>query len=230
MYGDFLIVCAVSAADDYGSLTMARTLGSDPNQVALKGRRVLLGWIGGGAPASQSLARDLSLSADYELLQAFVPELKILRKSDTHTAHMFDGDAAAGTEREPAAVHVVGSQQLEVVATFSWTTEAPAQFGVSVLGGAANLTVNCAKQPCQGQVNGRGGPLMPLGLKTVTLHAIVDHSIIEAIYNNRTAMVVYANPPSADSKSVALFGVGSGITGSLQTWELNQANNFGPQP
>ena len=48
---------------DYGSLTMARTLGSDANQVAVNGRRVLLGWIGGGESASQSLARDLSLSA-----------------------------------------------------------------------------------------------------------------------------------------------------------------------
>lgn len=30
------------------------------------------GWIG-GTPASQSLARDLSLSAEYELLQMFAP-------------------------------------------------------------------------------------------------------------------------------------------------------------
>ena len=49
------------------------TLGSDPNQVAVNGRRVLIGWIGGGSPASQSLSRDLTLSADYELLQQFVP-------------------------------------------------------------------------------------------------------------------------------------------------------------
>ena len=31
---------------DYGALSMARTLGSDnPNQVAAKGRRVLVGWV-----------------------------------------------------------------------------------------------------------------------------------------------------------------------------------------
>ena len=53
---------------DYGSLTMARTLGADSDQVAKNGRRVLLGWVG-GTPASQSLARDLTLSAEYELLQ-----------------------------------------------------------------------------------------------------------------------------------------------------------------
>ena len=34
---------------DYGTLTMARTLGSDPNQVAKNGRRVLVGWIGNRA-------------------------------------------------------------------------------------------------------------------------------------------------------------------------------------
>ena len=67
---------------DYGSLTMARTLGSDdPNQVLVNGRRVLLGWIGGRL-ASQSLARDLSLSPAHELLQAFVPELAALRETE----------------------------------------------------------------------------------------------------------------------------------------------------
>ena len=53
----------------------------------ITGRRVLIGWIGGGSPASQSLARDLSLSADYELLQAFVPELQVLRKPSTYEQH-----------------------------------------------------------------------------------------------------------------------------------------------
>eukprot|EP01052_Picozoa_sp_SAG31_P082151 SAG31_NODE_42150_length_273_cov_0.551724_1_plen_62_part_01 len=42
------------------------------------------GWIGGGAPASQSLSRDLTLSSDYELLQQFVPEYKILRQPATY--------------------------------------------------------------------------------------------------------------------------------------------------
>ena len=73
---------------DYGDLFMARTLGStNSNQVAVNGRRVMIGWIsaccGGGCIdpfASQSLPRDLSLSPDYELLQTFVPELKVLRE------------------------------------------------------------------------------------------------------------------------------------------------------
>lgn len=35
---------------DYGSLTMARTLGGDPDQVVGAGRKVLVGWIGCAAP------------------------------------------------------------------------------------------------------------------------------------------------------------------------------------
>lgn len=100
---------------------MARTLGSDANQVAKNGRRVLLGWIGGTTPASQSLARDLTLSADYELLQAFVPELQVLRQPTS-----LETTAVAEDDNRTAVSHSsVGSLQLEVVATFSWTTTPP---------------------------------------------------------------------------------------------------------
>ena len=229
---------------DYGSLTMAKTLGSDPNQVAANGRRVLLGWISSQSrdiyrPASQSLPRDLTLSADYELLQQFVPELKMLRMPASHTLHFFDGSGGGGGGDDdddessmPADVKIGGSQQLEVIATFSWAAsfEPPAAFGVAVLGGAANITIDCAEGPCQGHVNGKGGPIMPLKTRSITLHAIIDHSIVEVIYNNRTAMVVYAYPLSASVVGVQLFGVGGGLKGTIETWELKQANNFGPQP
>jgi hypothetical protein len=162
---------------DYGSLTMARTLGSDPNQVAKNGRRVLLGWIGGGAPASQSLARDLTLSADYELLQAFVPELEVLRQPAS-----LETTAIAEDDNRTTVSHTeVGSLQLEVVATFSWTTTPTAPFGVSVLGGSSKMTIDCAgKDPaapngCMVGVDGKMGPLMPIGTKSVSLHSIVDH-------------------------------------------------------
>ena len=226
---------------DYGSLTMAKTLGSDPNQVAANGRRVLLGWISSQSrdiyrPASQSLPRDLTLSADYELLQQFVPELKVLRMPASHTLHSFDGSGGGGSGDDessmPADVKIGGSQQLEVIATFSWAAsfEPPAAFGVAVLGGAANITIDCAGAPCQGHVNGKGGPIMPLKTRSITLHAIIDHSIVEVIYNNRTAMVVYAYPLSASAVAVRLFGVGGGLKGTIETWELKQANNFAPQP
>jgi hypothetical protein len=162
---------------DYGSLTMARTLGSDSNQVAKNGRRVLLGWIG-GTPASQSLARDLTLSADYELLQQFVPELQVLRlPASLETATIAEDDNETGTVSHSRA----GSLQLELVATFSWTTAPTAPFGVTVLGGTSNMSIDCAgtdpsaPNGCMVGVDGKWGPLMPIGTKSVSLHAIVDH-------------------------------------------------------
>ena len=52
--------------------SMCRTLGSDPDQVAVPGRRVIVCWLG-GTPAQQSLSRDVTLSPKTELLQQFVP-------------------------------------------------------------------------------------------------------------------------------------------------------------
>ena len=96
---------------------MARTLGSDPNQVAVNGRRVLVGWIGGGTTASQSLARNLTLSPDYELLPQFVPELKMLRLPGTakFTDSSNDGPAAV----TGAVPHSAGSLRAEIVTSFS---------------------------------------------------------------------------------------------------------------
>lgn len=211
---------------DYGTLTMARTLGSDPNQVALNGRRVLVGWIG-GTPASQSLARDLSLSSEYELLQAFVPELQMLRipGSLQESSTTLDGTL------QP---HAEGSLQLEVLTTFSWTGSAPTSaFGVSVLNGTAKITVDCTTKapdaPCM-VTSPAAGPIMPLDTTTVTVHAIVDHEIVETIVNNRTAMATYhKNIPSADCTAVALFGT-DGIQATIKTWALKAANNAAPQP
>ena len=77
------------------------------------------------------------------------------------------------------------------------------------------------------------GPVLPVGAKTVTMHMIVDHEIVETIVNNRTAMVTYHNGiPSATSTAVTLVGAGSGsgVTGTVKSWSLDAANNAGPQP
>lgn len=218
---------------DYGTLTMARTLGSDSNQVAPNGRRVLVGWIG-GSTASQSLARDLTLSQDYELLQQFVPELKVLRKTDTYSLHT--------DWNKPFE----GSMQLEVVASFTFhTKKLPKEpFGVEILrassgSNATRLQVDCSKGvascnvgvDAEAQGGQRGvGPLLPVihavkhGSVTVHLHAIVDHTIVEAIFNNRTAMVVYAVPQAGADTNVMLFGADqSSVDARLETWELNTA-------
>ena len=220
---------------DYGSLTMARTLGSDPNQVAKNGRRVLLGWIGGSLDGSQSLARDLSLSSDYELLQAFVPELQVLRQPTTYRLTSVVSDNTA-----MSVPHRTGSLQLELVASFSWAgSKRPASpFGITVLGGTTSMSIDCAgtnpQAPggCMVTVDGASGPLMPLGTTSIHVHAIVDHEIVETIVNNRTAMVTYnKNISSPSSTAVTLFGTGvGGLVASLQSWKLTAANNLGPEP
>ena len=56
-----------------------------------------------------------------------------------------------------------------------------APFGVSVLGGTSNMTIDCAgtdpsaPNGCMVGVDGKMGPLMPIGTKSVSLHSIVDH-------------------------------------------------------
>lgn len=224
---------------DYGSLTMARTLGSDPNQVAINGRRVLVGWIGGGSPASQSLARDLSLSSTYELLQAFVPELEVLRMPASFATTDFVGTDETAKVGIP---HADGSMQLEVVATFEWTGANPtAPFGVSVLNGTQTIMIDCtgndpsAPNGCMvvthgGHTRGAKGPLMPIGKKSARVHAIVDHIILETIVNNRTAMVTYSPSTMGPGTAVQLVGVPAGVTGTISTWDLKAANNAGPQP
>ena len=240
---------------DYGSLSMARTLGSDPNQVAKKGRRVLVGWVGPltgsptgfvGTPASQSLSRDLSLSENYELLQQFVPEYQSLRQPET-----FEQTAVAPETAADEVVHPAGSLQMELVATFTFAANPKAPFGVTVLGGMAEAVVDCANatvvnrgeapggcmvavadRSVAGSINA-SGPVMPVGARTVAMHMIVDHEIVETIVNNRTAMVTYHKGiPSATSTAVTLVGAGSGsgVTGTVKSWSLDAANNARPQP
>ena len=226
---------------DYGRLTMARTLGGDPNQVAVAGRKVLVGWIQAPGwrppgwplvqPASQSLGRDLSLSAGHELLQQFVPELASLRGKHARTTEL----------------HVVkpASMQLEVVATFTGILDLPKPvFGVDVLVPAngsqsVSLTVDCtapaADADCHVSIGGATVPQTSVGpllfgageRGVVRMHAIVDHSIIELIVNNRTAIVQYASPPSEAWSGVRLRGpgqpgqLGLGYQASLDYWELD---------
>jgi len=225
---------------DYGDFIMARTLGSYPNQVTAQGRKVLIGWITGDHTASQSLSRDLSLSNRYELLQHFVPELHTLRLSATATT-----TTTTNTESSASSMvfHAIGSLQLEVSASFSWSDNSILKrpFGVSVLNGTQRLVVDCTKDSpeapggCTVHVTGLGinysGPLLPIKSKSVCISAIVDHQLVETIFNNRTAITSNISPPNEGSTHVHLFGVDQhGLQGDITTWELKAANNFGPQP
>jgi len=202
--------------------SMARTLGGDVNQVIGGGRRIMFAWLGGFSGASMSIGRDLSVNSDYELLQQFVPEMKILRRHETG----------------------FGGQQVEIYAKFVIPGGAESElqpFGVEVLKGPDGDGTRIGIDPASGLVvvdgtsqgndDVRAGPLMQANCTEVTIHAIIDHSIIEVIVNNRTALTVYVTPKSKRSVGVALYGAGNdgknvnAVSGKLQVWELEAANN-----
>ena len=104
-------------------------------------------------------------------------------------------------------------------------------FGVSVLNGTQLIGVNCSgtfeESPCMGFAGDNAmGPILPVETNSVTVHIIVDHQIIESIFNNRTAMVTYATPSSETQTAVSLFGTTNLKSSSIQTWKLRDANNF----
>lgn len=228
-----------------GRLCMTRTLGdfATANQVATKGRRVAIGSVSGmcgfniSTPCTsmQSLPRDLSLSLQTTggkswpiLLQAFVPELQILRRNHTARATIAFG------------------QQLELVVVFTQTKNARTPFGLSVLRGSASeettVLVNpdrglvCINGTLQGNPEPRCAPFRSGVVANETVfHLIVDHSIITLIVNNVSAITASVAPSSAQAGGVALHGVQSEsartsevagvIASSVDIWTLADANN-----
>lgn len=78
----------------------------------------------------------------------------------------------------------------------------------------------------QGNDQVRAGPLPLLDGGRWTVHAIVDHSILEVIVNNATALVVYIAPPP-EAGRVELFGLGTdgALEGTLDVWPLKSAHS-----
>lgn len=214
--------------------SMARTLGSEEaDQVTKPGRKVLIGWTGpadGSTPyiknyaSAQSLPRELSLGPDRSLRQAFVSELQILR--DVHTS----------VTGKQAWFPVPAGLQAEVLATLpSSCSAAAAMCGVSILGDGVNATtVTLAPDlglvmvdgTAQGNPYVRAGPLPPpTPSGEFAIHLYADHSIIELIVNNVTALVVYV-APSPSAGRVQLVGMPAKADGAkLDVWTLKSANN-----
>lgn len=206
--------------------SMARTFGTESaDQVVQPGRRVMVGWTGPASIAglaipwnAQSLPRDLSLGPDRSLRQRFVPELQMLRS------------------RKLTGYPVNASLQAEVLASFGPRSSSSEDFGLTVLGdgkGVGNHTV-ITLSPRTGLVTVdataqqndavRAGPLPPASSGGWTVHAIIDHCILEVIVNNMTALVVYIAPPE-DAGLIDLFSGGSeGVTDRMDAWVLNTAN------
>merc|ERR1712070_321071 len=204
--------------------SMARTLGSEEvDQVTKPGRRVMIGWTGPSRIpgfeigwSGQSLPRDLSLGPDRSLRQQFVPELQMLRS------------------QKVTGSSVNASLQAEVYASFGQRSSSAVDFGLTVLGdgkGQGNHTVITLSPrtglvtvdgTAQSNSDIRAGPLPPqLPSGGWSVHAIIDHSILEVIVNNITALTVYVAPP-ADAGYIDLFAPGAGDT--FDAWILETAN------
>ena len=68
----------------------------------------------------------------------------------------------------------------------------------------------------------RAGPIPTAQSGGWTVHAIVDHSIVEVIVNGDTAFVIYVAPSSKDTAGNArVFGEAGS---ALQVWKLKDAN------
>ena len=180
--------------------SMCRTLGGDANQVAVKGRRVMVCWMGGpggaeprhpGWPtqALQSLSREISLSSESELLQQFVPEYRALRTTVL---------PAATADESHVGTQLISGTHLEIACTFSVLpgSNHSAAFGVSVFAASddgrrrTDLLVDLRRgyftldATAQGELSPRSGPVRG-STACIWMHAILDGNAIEAIFNNR---------------------------------------------
>ena len=207
--------------------SMPRVLGDPSGQtVATTGRRIMIGWVGNGTFAAQSLPRELSLSPDGCLRQRWVPELRALRV--------------------PGAIG--GGLQLELSATL---TVAPGKadagrrrFGVRVLvgpsGEGTDIGVDldtdivyvdgrdsgsCDAVPwqCPNPRAATGTGLYPAGPllgdpSVITLHCYVDAVYVSCIFNNQTAITAMVAPSAQALDPVKSFG--SGATIQVNTWRL----------
>jgi sucrose-6-phosphate hydrolase SacC (GH32 family) len=192
--------------------SMARTLGSDPNQVAVEGRRTVVAWVS-AAFTSQSLLQDITLGKDNQLRQTFVPELEMLRTGSPTTV---SSTVAHGN-----------TLQFELLATVKKGT---GPVGVDVLvskDGASKATIAVdfdseivmVDATSAGNSDIRAGPLLG-DTDAVTIHAYVDHSIIAVIFNNRTSLTVAVKPAQEDADGVQTVG----STVSAVVHKLESAN------
>ena len=193
-----------------GPYKMARTLSpSSSNQVLETGRKVITAWLD-VAVSAQALPRDLTLDpTDGALLQAFSPELTVLRQGN--------GD--------PERIH---AQAVEIVVDFTVGPDADpdSSFGFWALlseDGTDFVKIGVDLGQSVVTVADGAGPLM--GDRThIHVHAIIDHSIATAIFNNRTAITRRKDPRGVDSARAALYGVdGVGISAVWRAWPLRDA-------
>ena len=171
-------------------------------------RRLFIGWIEEevGSPLKgwsgvQSVPRVVSADPDYPGRVRFWPaaELETLRGAPKHFAAALSAGASVATG--------AAGVQLDVTANF--TAGPGASFGLGVLNGAVNVTI---------EVDGAGGwatlragahaGRFPLKGADASLRVLVDHSVVETFVDGGRAAVVARAYPGDGAGGVSAFNAG----------------------
>ena len=224
------------------AFSMAKTLGGESaNQVAKPGRRRLVAWgstfhQGGGAYTFQTLLQDLTLAPgkgpgeNVVLQQAFIPELQMLRQGKPiDRSQQFE---LVATISKPVHGRLQGQAK-----TTSWCGDECAyitvlntvHIGVDFLSQIVFVDTTAQRNlmPVYGPNPApvRAGPLLlrasTAPVDVVHVHAIVDHSIIAVIFNNRTSLTVATTPGEHDGGYEA---PSSHSSIKVEAWNLATAN------
>jgi sucrose-6-phosphate hydrolase SacC (GH32 family) len=187
--------------------------------------------------------------APLRLLQQFSPELKQLRRNRTSLGVAGGADEAFGQQVEICATFSA-SQGIRRTTQQQTPEEPPpprnvdfpadsAPFGISVLGRGPQsrertvVSIDpvhrlvCVDGTAQGNGSMRCGPYEERASDRgrATMHVYVDHSIIEVIVNNITALTVSVAPSGPGARRVALHGVVPGMDAAADVWELLDAEH-----
>jgi len=204
-----------------------------------RGRRLMWGWIAEGRTREaqaragwsgvMSLPRQLSLDAAGRVCQAFVPELVSLRCSPAPDAQAALGPDAA--QPLPLANGRAVEIELELPAAES------GRAGVRVLAspcgreateiyvdwGERRLVVERGRSSLDEAAErfAQSAPLPAAGRDPLTLRIFVDHSVIEIIADEQTALTTRVYPTRPDSELASVFTRGGAAqVAACRAWQL----------
>ena len=182
-----------------------------------QGRRILLGWgrgfaEGRGWNGCMTLPKVLSLDADGTLVQAFLPELSVLRGEHC---------SVAGIELDDSSREVAGIEDACLEVQVEFAPGNATQVGlrllpsdVAIAWDGSALDVAGAALPCR----------LRKGEESLKLHLFVDRSFLEVIADNRACAARAVNVDGGPLK-VELFAAGGTATVlSCDVWRIGPAS------
>jgi beta-fructofuranosidase len=190
------------------------------------------GWWG-----CMTFPRIVSLDSSQRICFRPAEEINLLRGKESKAESLTVDSAFTPLPGDP-----VKGEMAEIVATFTPTSSGTFdadRFGVVVRRspggeeetriyfdpkaqriGANRLKSSLAKGVNQGEREGRGHFELAAG-EPLTLHVIVDHSVLDVFANDRAAGSVRIYPTRPDSLGIGLFSEGGAVTAkSVQVWPL----------